>query len=211
MRTDRLIEALKADAAVKPAPMSRAWLMAGLAGAAIAAALFFAMLGPRPDIGTAMHSMRFLFKFAATLLLLATALVALAALGRPAGDRRRAWLMLAVPALLAAAVVVDMAVMPADAMRERWMGSNMMLCLGSIPLLGLGPLAAFLLGLRHGAPTRPTLAGAVAGLAAGGLAATFYAAHCTDDSPLFVASWYTLGIAMLALLGALGGRLLARW
>ena len=35
------------------------------------------------------------------------------------------------------------------------------------------------------------LAGAVAGLAAGGVAATLYAAHCTDNSPLFVATWYT--------------------
>ena len=44
----------------------------------------------------------------------------------------------------------------------------------------------------------PSLAGAVAGLAAGGVAATLYAAHCTDDSPLFVATWYTLAIAALA-------------
>jgi hypothetical protein len=65
--------------------------------------------------------------------------------------------------------------------------------------------------LRHGAPSRPTLAGAVAGLAAGGLAATFYAAHCTDDSPLFVATWYTIAIAVLTLLGALGASRIARW
>jgi hypothetical protein len=69
----------------------------------------------------------------------------------------------------------------------------------------------FIAALRHGAPTRPAFAGAVAGLAAGGLAATLYAAHCTDDSPLFVATWYTIAIAVLAGLGALGGRLFARW
>ena len=46
---------------------------------------------------------------------------------------------------------------------------------------------------------------------AGGLAATFYAAHCFDDSPLFVATWYTIAIAILAALGALGGRLFVRW
>lgn len=68
-----------------------------------------------------------------------------------------------------------------------------------------------LLALRHGAPTSPALAGAVAGLAAGGLAATFYAAHCTDDSPLFVATWYPLAIAMLAAAGAVAGRLAVRW
>ena len=65
--------------------------------------------------------------------------------------------------------------------------------------------------LRHGAPTRPVLAGAVAGLAAGGLAAAFSAAHCTDESPLFVATWYTIAIAMLAALGAMLAPRVARW
>ncbi len=38
-----------------------------------------------------------------------------------------------------------------------------------------------------------------------GLAATLYASHCTDDSPLFVAFWYTLATALVAALGALMG------
>ncbi len=78
-------------------------------------------------------------------------------------------------------------------------------------LIGIGPLAVFLLALRHGAPTRPGLAGTVAGLLAGGLAATFYAAHCTDDSPLFVATWYSIAVAGLAALGGIIGRRVARW
>ena len=80
-----------------------------------------------------------------------------------------------------------------------------------IPLIGIGPLAIFLAALRHGAPTRPALAGAVAGLLAGGIAATFYAAHCTDDSPLFVAIWYPIAIAGLALIGAVAAHLCVRW
>ena len=87
--------------------------------------------------------------------------------------------------------------------REAWsaslIGDNSITCLTSIPLIGIAPLAIFLLVLRHGAPTRPGLAGAVAGLLAGGIAATLYAAKCTDDSPLFVATWYTIAIAGLAL------------
>ena len=70
----------------------------------------------------------------------------------------------------------------------------------SLPLL-----AAALIGLRHGAPTRPAVAGAVAGLSAAGLAATLYASHCTDDSPLFVATWYTIGTALVAAIGAFAG------
>ncbi|NJL07877.1 MAG: DUF1109 domain-containing protein, partial [Methylacidiphilales bacterium] len=54
-------------------------------------------------------------------------------------------------------------------------------------------------------------AGAVAGLAAGALAATLYAAHCPDDSPLFVASWYGLSIAFVTVAGAALGVRLLRW
>ena len=78
-------------------------------------------------------------------------------------------------------------------------------------MIGVGPLAVLLLAMRHGASTRPSLTGAVAGLVAGGLAATFYAAHCTDDSPLFVATWYPIAIGMLAILGAIAGKILIRW
>ncbi|MBN9271296.1 MAG: DUF1109 family protein, partial [Mesorhizobium sp.] len=129
--------------------------------------------------------------------------------GAPA--RRAAPLLLVAPLLMAAAVALEMAVVPAGDWTTRLVGHNMLVCLASIPIIGAGPLALFVAALRHGAPTRPGLAGAVAGLAAGGLAATFYAAHCTDDSPLFVATWYTLAIAALALAGAVVSRRLARW
>jgi hypothetical protein len=43
-------------------------------------------------------------------------------------------------------------------------------------------------------------------LLSSGLAATLYAAHCTDDSPLFVATWYTLATALVTVVGALAGR-----
>jgi hypothetical protein len=66
-------------------------------------------------------------------------------------------------------------------------------------------------GLRFGAPTRPTLAGAGAGLLAGALAASLYIAHCPDDSPIFVAAWLTLAILIATGIGALAGCLLLRW
>jgi hypothetical protein len=55
------------------------------------------------------------------------------------------------------------------------------------------------------------VSGAVAGLLAGGLAATLYATHCPDDSPLFVAIWYSLAIALVVLAGAVVGRRVLRW
>ena len=49
------------------------------------------------------------------------------------------------------------------------------------------------------------LAGAVAGLLAGSIAASFYTAHWLNDS-LFVATRYTLAVAILAAAGAMAGR-----
>jgi hypothetical protein len=77
--------------------------------------------------------------------------------------------------------------------------------------LSLPILAALLFGLRYGAPTRPVLAGAGAGLLSGALSASLYIAHCPDDSPLFVAAWFTLAIAISTGVGALAGRRLLRW
>jgi hypothetical protein len=42
-------------------------------------------------------------------------------------------------------------------------GTNNLICLTYVPLMGIGPLAGFIAALRYGAPTRPALAGAVAG------------------------------------------------
>jgi hypothetical protein len=68
-----------------------------------------------------------------------------------------------------------------------------------------------LVALRRGAPLRPGIAGAVAGLCAGGLGAALYATHCIDDSPLFVAVWYSLAIAVVSLVGAVAGSRMLRW
>ena len=212
MDTERLIRTLAVDGGPPAAKMGRVWLWAIVVSAVVAAIVFYAAIGPRPDIAAAAETLRFLFKFVVTLVLLATAFAALKALARPGAPVGPALGMLLVaPILLLVAVGVEMMAVPADQLRDRWIGSNSMVCMTFIPLIGIGPLVAFLFALRHGAPTRPSLAGAVAGLAAGGLAATFYAAHCTDDSPLFVATWYPLAIAMLAAAGAVAGRIFVRW
>jgi hypothetical protein len=90
-------------------------------------------------------------------------------------------------------------------------GTNAIFCLKSIPFLAAAPLVAVLLALRQGAPEHPALAGAAAGLFAGAIGAACYATHCPDDSPVFVAAWYTLGIGIVAAIGAAAGSRLLRW
>ncbi|MEO5759078.1 MAG: NrsF family protein [Mesorhizobium sp.] len=212
MRTDDLIKALDADTRSKAMPLQSAWWIAAGAAAVIAAIVFMMTIGPRPDFMAAAHTMRFLAKFLFTLVLAVSAFALIRALSTPGASTGRAMAgMIAAPLLVIVAVVLELFAVPSADWGTKMVGTNMMICMAFIPLIGIGPLAVFLWMLRYGAPTRPVLAGAVAGLLAGGLAATFYAAHCFDDSPLFVATWYTIAIAALAGLGALGGRLFVRW
>lgn len=212
MQTDDLIRALGADAAVSRHGRDDYWGIALAASGLIVATIFFLFIGPRPDIAAAAGTLRFDFKFVVTILLAATAFAALRALEVPGVSTRRStlWLLLA-PALLAAALVAELFAVPAGDWATRLIGTNARYCLTLIPLMGIGPLAVTLSVLRRGAPTRPRLAGAVAGLLAGGLAATFYAANCTDDSPLFVATWYPVSIGMLVAIGSLAGPRVLRW
>jgi len=212
METNDLIKALAADAGQPVRPLAPTWRIAAIFAVIVAATVFVATLGPRPDFLTAAQTLRFLFKFVFTLTLAVTAFGVARVLSRPGASlHRMAPPLLAAPLLLASAVLVELLVLPADVWATRLIGSNARLCLTFIPLIGFGPLAIFLTVMRRAAPTNPTLAGAISGLLAGGIAATLYAAHCTDDSPLFVAFWYTLAIAILTLLGTVAGTRVARW
>jgi hypothetical protein len=119
---------------------------------------------------------------------------------------------LAVPLLLLTmGIAAELAISPAASWRPLLVGQNAGVCLVLIPLFSLPPLLAALTGLRHGAPSRPRLAGAAAGLFAGGLGAALWAMHCTDDSPLFVAAWYAPAVAIVAFAGAALGVRMLRW
>jgi len=212
MDTSELIEAMVADLRKPRASLSGAWWEAAALAVALAGLLFFAMLGPRPDFAVAAQTPRFVFKFVLTIALALVAFSLVRKLSRPGEPPRKAALWLApVPVLLALGVIVELVLLPSDVWLTRLVGTNNLICLTCIPLIGLGPLGVFIAAMRYGAPTRPALAGAVAGLLAGGLAATFYAANCTGDSPLFVTTWYTIAITELALVGAFAGKRFARW
>lgn len=212
MNTDELIANLSTEASKRRTPMGATWAATLVAAAVVAAAVFFATIGPRPDIAAAAETTRFLMKFVVTIALAASAFFVLDRLARPGAMTPASWLALLVaPVLLALALGVELLVQPAEQWQMLTQGKNSLVCLTYIPAIGIGPLALLILALRRGAPTRPGLAGVVTGILAGGIAATFYAAHCTDDSPLFVATWYTLAIAMLAVAGGVLGRLAARW
>jgi hypothetical protein len=212
METDQLIRTLAADNAQRERPVGFVLAMALLAAAPVSVAMLFAGLGVRPDFMTAMRNPFFDLKFVVTLALAIPAIAFSLHLSRPEASLRGwKWLLLIPVGLLLAGIASEMMMPQRLPMMTRLVGNNSRLCMTAIPLMSLPLLAAALIGLRHGAPTRPAVAGAIAGLLSAGLAATLYASHCTDDSPLFVATWYTIATALVAAIGALAGSRLLKF
>ena len=212
MDTDQLIRTLAADNLHRARPVGFVLALALLAAAPVSLLMFFAELGVRPDVMTAMHNPFFDLKFAVTLALAAAAITIALHLSRPEASLRGwVWLLIIPAGLLVGGISGEMMVPQRLPMMTRLVGSNSKVCMTAIPIMSLPLLAASLVGLRHGAPTRPAAAGAMAGLLSAGLAATVYASHCTDDSPLFVATWYSLAAALVTALGALLGSKLLRF
>ena len=212
MKTNDLIAALAADSGRPVVSLGRRMAYALGIGALVSLAWFLAMLGPRPDIHEAMHTVRFDLKFVDTLALLAPSAILCLRLSRPEArpGALMAWL-LAPFLLLLVAVLIELTLVPADLWGVRIVGTNWYHCLSLIPLLSIAPLGALIAALREGAPSYPALTGALAGSASAGIAATIYATNCTDDSPLFVASWYPLATSIVVAAGAWAGRRWLSW
>lgn len=211
MKTDDLISLLAEDATVRM-KLGRMVAYALVAGIAISAIILISTIGMRRDMADAMETARVLVKIGATLLLAIASSSLVFQVGRPAAPLKPRGLLLLIPlALVAAAVIAEMTMMPADSWRTRMMGNNARFCVMFIPVLALAPFIALMIALRNGAPDNPGLSGAVAGLASGGIAAAIYAWHCPDDSPLFLATWYTLAITIVSTAGYFAGRRLLRW
>jgi hypothetical protein len=212
METEQLIQMLAADNPHRARPVGFVLALALLAAAPVSVAMFMMALGVRPDVMTAMHNPFFDLKFAITLALAISAIVVGLHLSRPEASLKGwGWLLLIPVGIIVAGIGSEMMMPQRLPMMTRLIGNNSRVCMTAIPLLSLPLLAGALAGLRHGAPARPALAGAVAGLISAGLAATLYASHCTDDSPLFVATWYPIATAMVAAAGALIGARVLRF
>ena len=210
--TDDLIERLSRDP--RPARTGRVGFRLAV-GLGIGAALAFAGvalgLGLRPDMARAMASRMFWMKLAYALALAVVGILCVERLARPAGRAgRAAWFAAPVLAIVAIAGM-QLSKTPHDAWRNLIMGGSAMVCPWLILLTALPVFAALIWALRGLAPTRPRLAGALAGLTAGAAGAGIYALHCSEVGAPFVAIWYSLGILVPCAVGALAGPRLLRW
>lgn len=211
MKTDDLIKLLAEDAPVR-IRFSRLMAISLVVSVLLSGAILLSTVGIRPHMASAFETTRVLFKIGFALVLAITTCSVVLKIGRPGVSMRASALALFLPlVLIVCAVGIELDAVPSSAWRASLVGNNSGFCLMFIPVLSLAPLAGFMLALKNGAPEHPALAGATAGLAAGSIAAALYVWHCSDDSPLFVATWYTIAIAIVTTLGGLIGRRYLRW
>ena len=212
MKTSEFIAVLAADPVPEPIRLGRRVAAALAIGFVGSAALYFLVLGPRPDVVAACSSMRFRLKFVNSFAFALPSLLLTLRLARPDAKPTALAVWLIAPfILLAAGVVVELLVVPQSEWLSQLMGHNAMHCMITIPMLAAPVLAALIVALRAGAPLHPALTGALAGAASAGIAALFYASSCPDDSPLFVATWYPLATIVCAGVGAMAGQRFLQW
>ena len=212
MRTDDLIATLSGELEpVKTGAVMRTLLAAITLGLAGSVLVMLLALGPRHDLAAALSSFGLLLKLAYTFAIAAFGFWLVERAGRPGAPVTGASRLLALPVLVIVAVAMAQLMAPGADMPDLVMGHSARVCPFLVVMVSLPMLIASFWALRRLAPTRLTLAGALAGLFAGGAGAFVYAFHCPETAAPFVALWYSAGILLTAAIGALLGPRLLRW
>jgi hypothetical protein len=213
MRTDDIVRLLVADNAGAIREHRRRLAPLALLAAAAATGLVFAWLvGWRSDLATSATVTIVVSKLVFALAITAVGLALARFLASPVRPERDRGVLLLIPVVLGAALIMaEIVTQGASGWYARLLGSSSFTCLTAIPLLAVLPLAACLFWLREGASSHPALAGAAAGLAAGGLGASIYAFYCIEDSALFFTFWYMVAIAGVTVAGSAFGRRWLTW
>lgn len=214
MKTSELIEALAAtdSARVRPIRPAVRLVPAVLAGASVALIILSLWLGFQP-LAEAAHKPWFWMKGGYGVAAAFAGLTLTVALARPGGRTSLAGILIATLAIAAIWLMAIHSAMSAgrEAQQSLWFGRTWMVCPWRILALSAPIWLTAVLAMRAMAPTRLAMAGAAAGLLAGGLSAIVYGLYCQESAAPFVAVWYSLGIAASAAAGALLGPRFLRW
>jgi hypothetical protein len=211
MNTGQLIDLLSASVEpVKGRQMARTLASALAIGSVAALCVMLGTVSLRPDLasGTALAFTTLKFVFAVGVI--AVGLRALSRLVRPGREARLRVVLIPFLAIAIAATAA-LALWPSTGWPRMIVGPGWITCLYCIPLFAVPPFALLMWALRKGAPTNLVATGAMAGLVAGAIGAAAYAFHCADDALPFIALWYSVSIALCALIGASLGARFLRW
>jgi hypothetical protein len=203
-------------AELKPTPrlyVLRRLLGGAGAGLAVSLVLVALLMGYRPDMASATHTLMFWWKLIYVLALALVAFWSADRFVRPGGDggwRRGLWALAPITLALVLAAW-QLAGAPALDRMAMVMGRSAGVCPWCILAFAVPPMMGLIWAVRGLAPTRLAQAGAMIGLAGGGLGAAAYALHCTESTAPFLAVWYSAGIAGAAVLGGVLGPFVLRW
>jgi hypothetical protein len=211
MKTDSFIAFLAKGAQLEPKPAitPRLWVAASL-GLLVSLVIIVTFIGllPKAAFATASPWVKLTYTF----LLVAAASHLTAGLSQPlahlARPLKRLWIVLVAMLGVGAWTLYQT---PSPDRLDHLLGQTWLVCPWTVLLISLPSLVVIQRTLRAFAPTQLREAGFACGLLAGALGATAYALACPEDSPAFVAIWYTLGILMTGVVGAFSSRWLMRW
>ena len=213
MKTDELIADLSERLSPVPRHAVLLRLLQGVgAGTLVSFLILWASLGFRPDLAHAVDTSMYWMKFFYTLSLALFAFWATERLARPSS--KAGWPLFGVAfVILALTFLSGMQMMhtPADKRMPMLMGHSSHICPWLIAIFSVPIFIGTFWSLRALAPTRPVLAGAVAGFASGALGAWIYAFRCDETTAPFLLVFFTLGMAIVGLVGALIARRVLRW
>lgn len=213
MKTDELVEMLaRGDVAVVPFRVERRFAIGIGLGLSVTMLLMAVTLGARDDLGAALNMPMFWVKLVFAASLAFASLLGVMRLSRPGALLGHAPAAMVAPtaALWLLAIVTLYSAAPQQR-AHLIMGDTWTVCPVLIAMLAVPVLVGALWASRGLAPTRLRLAGATAGLSSGAFATLVYSLHCPEMTAPFIATWYALGIAIPAVIGALLGPHLLRW
>lgn len=209
--TDGLIHRLSRQAGTSWFPGARTFkltlLIAAIASLGLSVAMVLLLVGIRPDFAAVVGHAPFAYRVASMLALGVGGLFLANRAALPGSGRLTALAVVPAAALLAFRAATDGSGLS-------FMGDSdisVIECVTTILVVSLPSLVILLGVMRAGAPTRPVLAGAIAGMLSGALGAGAYALACKNDGGLFIALWYPLAILVMAALGAVIGRRALAW
>jgi hypothetical protein len=191
---------------------ARRFALALLLGLVAATVLMAAGLGLRPDLAEVVHLPMFWLRLAYPACIGSAAMWLTLRLSHPGVRIGSRWAGLAAPVAVAwIGMAVVLAQASADSRVALLLGHTWRVCPILIALLSTPTFAAMLWAVRGMAPVRPRVTGAAVGLLAGATATVAYCLHCPEMSPAFWSTWYLLGMAIPATIGALIGPRALRW
>jgi hypothetical protein len=183
-----------------------------LAGAFAALTILLSLSTINPNLISMSGMVWFWIRFGFLVAMGAISWALMARLGKPGyANRVKVW-PLFVPFILLWILATYLVLSaPADQRLAMILGSTWKICAPYIAFLSAPIFVASVWIIRQFAPTRLRLTGAMLGLFSGALAALIYSLHCPELAPSFIVVWYSLGMAIPAVVGALLGQRLLRW